>query len=400
MYHKSLTPLQYPWVDTRRSLLLTSAGEYSIVLEEGQPLEEGLIQFHDGRTAALNEYLGASKLPTLSERIPVVGIGSNASPLVTKSKIEKYGRYGTDATVPMFVAKMKNMGVGYSGHFVFGGYIPAAPYHHEENELEVTVAFFTKEQLAAVDSTEPTYQRAELSKDLYPLAFENGATLDSAYVYTTRYGVLRGADGLPIPLTTQEALYKLLHESGVGDGFFDGAGIEVSDRIAGKGRVVGQPFVTAGVVFKDIIVDDDIVALSIAEELDLFDKYVKRSPNIYKRSYSYTRTGSYPSSYYSREDDVLEPDGWWDEEEEAYVKSSDYDNPYTPYREDEDFWPGEEDDLDFPEDEDEENLFDFVTGEFKEDRFDDYDKDPDYDGDYDRWWQHSTTSYKKRRYAS
>lgn len=396
MYHKSLTPLQYPWVDTRRSLLLTSAGEYSLVLEEGQPIEEALIQFHDGRTAALNEYLGASKLPTLAERIPVVGIGSNASPLVTKSKIEKYGTYGTDATVPMFVAKMKNIGVGYSGHFVFGGYIPAAPYHHEENELEVTVAFFTKEQLAAVDSTEPTYQRAELSKELYPLAFANGATLDSAYVYTTRYGVLRGNDGIPIPLTTQEELYKLLNDAGVGDGFFDGEGIEVSDRIAGKGRI-GKPLISAGVVFKDIIVDDDIVALSIAPELDLFDKYVKRSTSsIYKRSYPYTRAGRYPA--YSREDDVLEPDDYWDEESESYIKSGEYDNPYTPYREDEDFWPGEDDD--FPEDEEDENLFDFATGEFKEDAFDDFDKDPDYDGDYDRWWQHSTTSYKKRRFAS
>jgi hypothetical protein len=389
VYHKSLTPLQYPWVDMRRSLLLTSVGEYSIVLEEGQPLEEALIQFHDGRTAALNEYLGASKLPTLSERIPVVGIGSNASPLVTKSKIEKYGSYGTDATVPMFVAKMKNIGVGYSGHFVFGGYIPAAPYHHEENELEVTVAFFTKEQLAAVDSTEPTYQRAELSKDLYPLAFENGASLDSSYVYTTRYGVLQGNDGTPIPLTTQEELYKLLNEAGVGDGFFDGEGVEVSDRIAGKGRI-GKPLISAGVVFKDILVDDDIVALSIAPELDIFEKYVKRSSIGYSRPYSYTTTGRYPS--YSREDDVLEPDDWWDEESESYVKSGEYDNPYTPYREDEDIWPGEG--KDWPEDDDE-NLFDFATGEFIEDHFGDYDKDPDYDGDYDRWWQHSTTS--KRR---
>lgn len=391
MYHKSLTPLQYPWVDTRRSLLLTSAGEYSIVLEDGQPLDEALIQFHDGRTAVLNEYLGASKLPTLSERIPVVGIGSNASPLVTKSKIEKYGSYGTDATVPMFVAKMKNMGVGYSGHFVFGGYIPAAPYHHENNELEVTVAFFTEEQLAAVDSTEPTYQRAELSKDLYPLAFENGVSIDSSFVYTTRYGILRGVDGIPIPLTTQEGLYKLLSEAGVGDGFFDGEGIEVSDRIAGKGRI-GKPLISAGVVFRDILVDDDIVALSIAPELSLFDKYVKRSSTSYKRSYPYTRTGSYPSSFYSRQDDVLEPDDWWDEESESYVKSGGYDNPYTPYRDDEDFWPGEDDDLA----EDEDTLFDYTTGEFIEEHFDDYDKDPDYDGDYDRWWQHSTTPKKKR----
>ena len=392
MYHKSLTPLQYPWVEKRRSLLLTSAGEYSIVLESGQPIEDALIQFHDGRTASLNEYLAASKLPTLVDRIPVVGIGSNASPLVTKSKIEKYGRYGTDATVPMFVAKMKNMGVGYSGHFVFGGYIPAAPYHQEANELEVTVAFFTKEQLAAVDSTEPTYQRAELAKDLYPLAFENGDSLDSSYVYTTRYGVLRGNDGYPIPLTTQEELYKLLSDAGVGDGFFEGEGIEVSDRIAGKDRA-GKTLVSAGVVFQNIIIDDDIVAQSIAPALDVFEKYVKRSSTSFKRTYPYTRQGRYPAFDYSREEDVLEADDYleYDEKSDSYINSH-YDNPYTPYRDDdEDFWPGDEDDP---------TLFDLATGEFIEDRFDDFDKDPDYDGDYDRWWQHSTTTSKRKRIAS
>jgi hypothetical protein len=386
VYHKSLTPLQYPWVEKRRSLLLTSAGEYSIVLESGKPLADALIKFHDGRTAVLDEYLTASKLPTLFDRIPVVGIGSNASPLVTKSKIEKYGRYGTDATVPMFVAKMKNIGVGYSGHFVFGGYIPAAPYHHESNELEVTVAFFTKEQLAAVDSTEPTYQRAELSQELYPLAFENGDSLDSSYVYTTRYGVLQGADGTPIPLTTQEELYKLLNEAGVGDGFFEGEGITVSDRIAGKGRI-GKSLVSAGVVFRDILVDDDIVAKSIAPELDIFEKYVKRSSTGYTRAYPYTRTGRYPA--YSREDDVLESDDYlgWDEVSDTY-STSEYDNPYTPYRDDEDIWPGDEVD---------DSMFDPETGEFIEGVFDGMDVDPDYDEDYDQWWKHST---KSKRFAS
>lgn len=381
MYHKSLTPLQYPWVEERRSLLLTPAGEYSIVSESGQPLENAVIKFHDGRTAVLDEYLAASNLPTLFDRIPVVGIGSNASPLVTKSKIEKYGRYGTDATVPMFVAKMKNIGVGYSGHFVFGGYIPAAPYHHEANELEVTVAFFTKEQLAAVDSTEPTYERAELSKELYPLAFENGDSLDSSYVYTTRYGILSGEDGSPIPLTTQEELYKLLNGAGVGGGFFEGEGIEVSDRIAGKGPV-GKARLSAGIVFQNIIIEDDIVAQSIAPALDVFEKYVTRPSTGYKRSYPYTRTGRYPA--YSREDDVLEPDDYWNEESETYVKS--YDNPYTPYSDDEDIWPGDEID---------DSMFDPETGEFIEGVFDGMDVDPDYDEDYDGWWRKSTTS--KRR---
>lgn len=265
MYHKDLLPLDYPWVSERRAVLLNGEDEYPLVFAEDGKIETALIQYDEEISLPLDEFLAVKSKARIFDRIPVVAIGSNASPLVTRSKISRYGMRGTTKTVPMFPATMKNMGVGYSGHFVSGGYIPAAPYHDEGGELEVTVSFLTREQMYAIDSTEPTYRRELVSKELYPVTLPNGEVLDAAYIYATRFGVLRGVDGFPIPLASQASLYSLLHESGVGRGFFRGESQNVSDRIAGKG-IWAANRITAKDVFEGIIISDGITVEDVPVE--------------------------------------------------------------------------------------------------------------------------------------
>lgn len=265
MYHKDLLPLDYPWVSERRALLLNGEDEYPLEFTADGKIETAVIKYDEEIDLPLDEFLAVKSKSRIFDRIPVVAIGSNASPLVTRSKISRYGIRGTNKTVPMFPATMKNMGVGYSGHFVSGGYIPAAPYHDEGGELEVTVSFLTREQMYAIDSTEPTYRRELVSKDVYPVTLPNGEVLEEAYIYATRFGVLRGVDGFPIPLASQASLYSLLHETGVGKGFFRGESQAVSDRIAGKG-VWASNRITAKDVFEGILISDGITVVDVPVE--------------------------------------------------------------------------------------------------------------------------------------
>lgn len=272
MYHKDLLPLDYPWHSERRALLLNGEDEYPLEFVEGQSLENSVIKYNDEIDLPLDEFLAVKSKAKIFDRIAVVAIGSNASPLVTRSKINRYGMRGTNKTVPMFPATMKNMGVGYSGHFVSGGYIPAAPFHAEGNDLNVTVSFMTMEQVYAIDSTEPTYRRELVSKEMYPVTLENGEVLENVYIYATRFGVLRGVDGFPIPLASQASLYSLLHENGVGKGFFRGESQNVSDRIAGKG-VWAANRITAKDVFEGIIISDGITVVDVPKETYDTDAY-------------------------------------------------------------------------------------------------------------------------------
>lgn len=271
MYHKDLLPLDYPWHSERRALLLNGEDEYPLEFVAGETFVNSVIRYNEEIELPLDEFLSVKSKAKILDRIPVVAIGSNASPLVTRSKISRYGMRGTNKTLPMFPAKMKNMGVGYSGHFVSGGYIPAAPYHDEGGELDVTVSFMTREQVYAIDSTEPTYRRELVSKELYPVTLENGEVLEDAYIYTTRFGVLRGQDGFPIPLASQASLYTLLHETGVGKGFFRGESQHVSDRIAGKG-VWAANRITAKDVFEGILISDGITVIEAPKKVYDYEK--------------------------------------------------------------------------------------------------------------------------------
>lgn len=372
MYHKDLLPLDYPWVSERRALLLNGEDEYPLEFTADGKIETAVIKYDEEIDLPLDEFLAVKSKSRIFDRIPVVAIGSNASPLVTRSKISRYGIRGTNKTVPMFPATMKNMGVGYSGHFVSGGYIPAAPYHDEGGELEVTVSFLTREQMYAIDSTEPTYRRELVSKDIYPVTLPNGEVLEEAYIYATRFGVLRGVDGFPIPLASQASLYSLLHETGVGKGFFRGESQAVSDRIAGKG-VWASNRITAKDVFDGILISDGITVVDVPVEPAYSTGGYRSDYDMYWESLVESETRDLTPS---------EEDEFFDQHEHAlfYEKNGTFaERYYHPL------------DKDFPEDEE---LFmdndwlavQELADEALRDAANDEWLNSDFDARYDAWW--------------
>lgn len=256
MYHKDLLPLNYPWADELKSVLVTADREYPLGMSGELDVSNTYITFDDGASFGLDEYLEQLGLPTMAERIPLVAVGSNSSPLALKSKVKRYGRVNTSQVIPVLTAKMTNLGLGYSAHLVSGGYVPAAPFRAPGEVASVTVSFLTRDQLRAIDATEPTYDRKALSSDTYPLRLENGTVLDVSYLYVSMFGVLEGATGSPISLGTQADLYKTLHDCNVGDGFFEGEAQEVSDRIAGKRTAKPKTSVWSQVFAGNIVADN------------------------------------------------------------------------------------------------------------------------------------------------
>lgn len=376
VYHKDLRPLDYPWTATNQSILLTKSGEYSIKLASGQLLADATVLYDAGLELPLTTLLEQESDVKLEYRVPVVAIGSNASPLVTKSKFSQYGSRGINQTTPMLPATIKNIGVGYSAHFVGGGYIPAAPFHDDGAEIQVVVSYLTKEQLRAIDNTEPTYRRLNILKEKYPVTLENGQVLETAYIYASRYGVLHDSTAKPISLTTQSNLFKILNDEGVGYGFFDGTAETVSDRIAGKKKWV-QNKIQAYEVLDEITLEDGI---SGKEECPA------RSQRY--RSWNNALIPATSASHYKRDIHYSRDDSEWENSL----------NPdFDPWWIDRDNYGALDEEVghyDFADLNDEELFDSFAEQGLDEEWL----SQKDFDSQYDNWWNERTNDGKVHRF--
>lgn len=335
MYHKDLLPLNYPWATELKSVLVTADREYPLGMTAELGVSNTYVTFDDGTSFGLDEYLEQLGLPTMADRIPLVAVGSNSSPLALRSKMKRYGRLNTSQVVPVLTAKMSNLGLGYSAHLVSGGYVPAAPFRAAGEEAFVTVSFLTRDQLRAIDATEPTYDRKALSSDTYPLTLQNNTVLDVSYLYVSMFGVLEGPTGSPIPLGAQADLYETLSTRNVGDGFFEGEAQEVSDRIAGK-RTKKPTTSVWSQVFKGAIIADNIN--SDRPDIDPVTEFAE-DPDMYSRWYQTDSGKEYMSDTvrdYLNDRAMGEYGEFgdeYDEDEEEYYANWEEGYPVRNYRE-------------------------------------------------------------------
>ncbi len=137
-------------------------------------------------------------------RVPVLAVGSNASPVVLRRKLGRLLATG----LPVGTARVEGLGVGHSAHLSAGGYVPAAPFAAPAASCEVAVAWPDPDQLAALDVTEPNYVRVPVA---VRCTLPDGCALDGAQVYDSRHGVLDDGTG-PLPLTSQSEVLAWLAE--------------------------------------------------------------------------------------------------------------------------------------------------------------------------------------------
>lgn len=131
----------------------------------------------------------------------VVAVGSNASPAVLAAKLPRTSR------VPMLPATLHDVAVGHSAHVSLRGYIAAAPYHHPGARTPVVVSWLDPAALAALDATEPNYDRVPLDALGGMLDLPDGPG-SAADIYRSVHGVVHLE--AHVPLGSQTDLFTRL----------------------------------------------------------------------------------------------------------------------------------------------------------------------------------------------
>ncbi|MFH9817224.1 hypothetical protein [Streptomyces sp. NPDC017230] len=137
------------------------------------------------------------------DRVPVLAIGSNASPGQLRHKMAEFG---IDSPIPMVKARVTGVDVGVSAHVSRMGYVSASPVGAPGLVRELFVLWLDAEQLAVIDASEGVpmatgnFDRAWLCGPGVRVEQAEGdgtAVLRGAYAYVNRHGVLRGGTGAP-----------------------------------------------------------------------------------------------------------------------------------------------------------------------------------------------------------
>ena len=184
------SPLDYPGRRLQRSALLR---------------HDRLVDWAVG-ALPMDQLLSDLGVAPLDARALVLGVGSNADP---RQVVRKLRAAGAGTVVPFATCTVAGIAVTHSAHVSAGGYVPMAPAAHPGAEVALVAAYVDPEQLAALDATEPNYQRLLLDGARYALRLDGGVRPASYHVYRSRHGVLR-PDGELLPPLGQPELHERL----------------------------------------------------------------------------------------------------------------------------------------------------------------------------------------------
>ncbi|MFF3372448.1 hypothetical protein ACFYXF_05750 [Streptomyces sp. NPDC002680] len=132
-------------------------------------------------------------------RVPVLAVGSNASPGQLRHKMAEFD---LRAPLPMTRVEVTGVEVGVSAHVSLLGYVSASPFNAPGNVRELFVTWLDPDQLAVIDASEgvpvPTgpYDRVWLPSPDVTVEL-SGERLPGVYAYVNRRGVLHDGSGSP-----------------------------------------------------------------------------------------------------------------------------------------------------------------------------------------------------------
>ncbi|MFC8082986.1 hypothetical protein [Streptomyces sp. NPDC057340] len=133
-------------------------------------------------------------------RVPVLAIGSNASPAQLHHKMAEFG---VDSPVPMVRSRVTGLDIGVSAHVSRMGYVSASPVAAPGVVRELFMLWLDEAQLAVIDASEGVpmaggnFDRVWLPAPDVRVEPGDGSVLRGAYAYVNRHGVLHDGTGAP-----------------------------------------------------------------------------------------------------------------------------------------------------------------------------------------------------------
>ncbi|NED97350.1 hypothetical protein G1H11_18800 [Phytoactinopolyspora alkaliphila] len=165
--------------------------------------------FHQVNAAELDGLLRVEGGVPLSERTPVLAVGSNASPAQLRRKLP--AQPPRRLVLPITAVDVGNLAPGVSAHVSRPGYVPATPVAAPGETSRLVVVWLDTSQLRAMDATEPNYDRTALPADRFPVRHETGApSACSCEVYVSHHGCLTDRSGAVRRLEPQSVLIQSL----------------------------------------------------------------------------------------------------------------------------------------------------------------------------------------------
>ena len=199
-------PLTYPGRIPDTSGVLIDTSFYPLWAVTGTGPERW--QTSTSLLSGVMEHVGGSPL---SARVPVVAVGSNASP---SQLLRKFAARLVRPVIPLTLADVSNLIPGVSAHVSKPGYIPAVPVRIPGSVSRLFVLWLDNAQLHILDESEPNYWRRRLPAESFPVRLESGVALPKCFLYVGKHGCLIDTEGRPRRLTGQRSLIQeLLDES-------------------------------------------------------------------------------------------------------------------------------------------------------------------------------------------
>ncbi|MEU9241934.1 hypothetical protein [Streptomyces sp. NPDC048385] len=133
-------------------------------------------------------------------RVPVLAVGSNASPAQLQHKMAESGVSGP---IPMVRARVAGLDVGVSAHVSRLGYVSASPVASPSAVRELFVLWLDGRQLEVIDASEGVplpngnFERAWLPAPAVRATLADGTALPGVHAYVNRHGVLHDGTGTP-----------------------------------------------------------------------------------------------------------------------------------------------------------------------------------------------------------
>lgn len=200
---------------------------------------------HDEFVSHADSILKSLDLPGMEERVPVLGYGANVNPARFAEKMAKYASQDTHTVLsvtPFESVVVKDVGVVWHGKQGQSGGIFAELYNRstlpEQSEIESTISWMTKEQLAITHISEgATYQLTEIT-----VFAGSDQRQVGAYAYTAGRSSILLKDGKPINvrrpgeiyadgMTAQQAIEFIVDS--LPDNMPDGlSGVDSTDKLA------------------------------------------------------------------------------------------------------------------------------------------------------------------------